>query len=658
MRGTRWAWLAAILLLAAALRYYHVSDMSLRADEATNLFTAAMEPAAMIQPLITSDPHPPLYFLILHYWMLVAGRSELALRFPTVFMGVVAVALVYALSKTIFPRRTEIALLGAFLAAINPYLIWDAQDAYMYTFLTAVAVCSFILFERVLRPGASRKAWIGYVVVNALGLLFHYLIGLVLMAQGLLWLAWAIRGDISRRTAFVWVAAQAATAALVLPWLVVSLPMLSNFTTAFFPPASLLEMAQRSLVAFSVGRIDSQLMPPMVDPLVGSLFGLGFLVIFLIGLCLPAKAVRDADDTRGRILLATFLFAPLLGLALFSLLRFPIYEERYTLFLIPAFLLILARGADELRQRASGQWVLAAALAFVVLGSAYSLNNYFNVPEYAKSPDWRGAIQYLTSQSRPGDVVIQNYPDPALPYYLQDRLPRALLPHSSYDPAATVSADLDRVTGKYERVWFQPVPFAAWDTNGLVATWLDRHALELDAHQFHGVQLELYQPSAAALRQSVAVGATFADNIQLLAFKLDAPGNVGQAGTRIHLTLFWNTRAPIERDVTVFVHLYGPAGQLVAQQDNQPVRGTYTTSAWQTGETIVDAYDLLLPAQLPAGAFTLAAGMYDSQTQERLRAKDARGQPLADNQVILKTFTVVASGTRNLLAASVSGATR
>ncbi len=323
MRGTRWAWLVAILLLAAALRFYHVAEMSLRADEATNLFTAVLEPAAMIQPLITSDPHPPLYFLILHYWMLVAGRSELALRYPTVFMGILVVALVYALGRLAFPRRLDIALLGALLATVNPYLIWDAQDAYMYSFLTAVAVCSFIAFERVIQPSASLKDWTAYVIVDAVGLLFHYLIGLALIAQGILWLAWAVRGILSRRAALVWVIAQAATAVLVLPWLVVSLPMLSSFKSEFWAPVGLLEMGQRSLIAFSIGRVDSQRMPPMVDPVVGTLFGIGFLAIFAVGLCLPTKTGGHANDTHGRILLATFLFVPLIGLYLFRCCVFP-----------------------------------------------------------------------------------------------------------------------------------------------------------------------------------------------------------------------------------------------------------------------------------------------------------------------------------------------
>ncbi len=639
MKQTRWLWLVAILLLATALRLYRVGEMSLRADEAANLFLAAEEPSAMIQPFITTDPHLPLYFLILHYWMLLAGRSELAVRYPTVFVGVVVVALVYALGRLAFPQRPNVARVGALLAAVSPYLIWDAQDAYMYTFLTALALASFIALLRAWRQSASLAHWTSYVIANALGLFFHYLAGLVIIAQGFLWLVWSVSRKISRRAAIGWIVAQAATAALFLPWLVFALPLLTNFQTDFFPRADSFEMLQRSFIAFSVGRVDSRLMPPMVEPLAGNVLTLGFVILFLLGLFLPAKAAR-ANDVDGRVVLAIYLFAPLLALDLFSQLRFPIFDERYVLFLIPAFLLIVARGFDGLNERTSQKWIPAGALAFVLLASGHSLYNYFYVPAFAKSPDWRGLVQYVSSHSQPGDVLVQNYPDPALPYYLQDRMPRVLLPHTSPAQATDVAADLRRLTAKYTRIWFQPVPYGEWDTAGLVAAWLQRHAVELDAQQFRGVRLELYQPAAAAIRQSAPVDAMFAGQIRLIAFKLDPPNALGRGGAVAHLTLFWSAHAHIERDATAFVHLYDSAGILRAQQDNPPVRGTYPTSAWQPDEIVVDSYDLQIPANLPAGAYTLAVGMYDSQTQVRLAAADRLGQPLAHNEVTLQTLTL------------------
>jgi 4-amino-4-deoxy-L-arabinose transferase-like glycosyltransferase len=647
MNRTRWFGVLAILVVAAALRFYRVGEMSLRADEAANLFLAAEAPSAIIQPFITTDPHLPIYFLLLHYWMVAAGRSELAVRFPTIFAGVLVVALVYALGRRAFPTRPTIALIGAFCAAINPYLIWDAQDAYMYTFLTAIAAGSFIAFLRAVRPNASLRDWIGYVSVNALGLFLHYLAGLILIAQGALWLVWTVRGNLTRRASIGWIVAQAATAALFAPWLFFALPLLTNFQTDFFPRADGIEMLQRALTAFSVGRVDSRLMPAMVDPSVGSWLASGFALIFSLGWLRPAKRSR-ANPVDGRIVLGMYLFIPLLAIFLFSLWRFPIFDERYVLFLIPAFVLVLARGIDNLRAWTGKGWLPAGALGLVLLSSMYSLTNYYFVPAFAKSPDWRGWVRFLHSNEQPGDVVIQNYPDPALPYYLQNRIPRVLLPHSSTEPAAAVNADLDRLTRRYRRLWFQPVPYGAWDSGGLVATWLNRHALETDARQFHGVRLELYLPIAIALQQARSIDATLGGQIRLVAFDRPRAGGKDTAlpGTDVRVVLYWRALEHIERDYTVFVHLYRSDGRLESQQDHQPVRGTFPTSEWNTDEIVVDTYDVSIPSDAPRGTFLLAAGMYDPQTLQRLSATDRRGAPLEENRVPLTEVTVTGGASR------------
>ena len=640
MKRTRWLWLLAILLIAAALRFYRVGEMSLRADEATNLFLAAEQPGAIVQPFITTDPHLPIYFLLLHYWMLAAGLSELAVRFPTVFAGILVVALVYALGRRVFPQRPNVALIGAFFAAINPYLIWDAQDAYMYTFLTVIAIGSFIAFLRAVRPSASRRDWVGYVIVNAFGLFLHYLAALILIAQSVLWLVWTVRKKIARHATVGWIVAQAATAALFVPWLLFALPLLTNFQTDFFPRADLFEMLQRSLAAFSVGRVDSRLMPAMIDPRAGNVLAIGFLLIFLLGLLRPAKSSHAGQIDR-RVVLAVYLLAPLLAIFLFSLWRFPIFDERYVLFLIPAFALVLARGVDNLYAWSSRKWMPASALGFVLLTSAYSLNNYYFVSAFAKSPDWRSFTQRLVAEARPGDVIIQNYPDPALPYYLQDRVPRVLLPHTGSEPPDIVTADLEHLTTKYERLWFQPVPYGAWDTGGIVATWLNRHALETNAYQFRGLQLELYVPVSIALRQAKSVKATLGDQIRLIAFDLNGvTGDAAKPGTSLHVVLYWQALHHIDRDYTVFVHLYRSDGQLESQQDSQPVRGTFPTSAWTTSDIVVDTYDIPIPANAPRGAFLLAAGMYDPQTMQRLNAYDSNGNALEENRVPLMDVTV------------------
>lgn len=84
------------------------------------------------------------------------------------------------------------------------------------------------------------------------------------------------------------------------------------------------------------------------------------------------------------------------------------------------------------------------------------------------------------------------------------------------------------------------------------------------------------------------------------------------------LRLVWATTAPLQEDYTVFVHLLGPDGQLVAQHDRQPEAGFYPTSGWVVDELVEDHYTLPLPAMLPPGTYRLVVGWYQPTTMTRL----------------------------------------
>ena len=630
MSRSRWL-LLAILLLAAALRFYRAGEMSLRADEAVNLLLALKEPSEIVRTFIAADPHQPLYYLILHFWMQLAGTSELVARYPTIFAGVILVGLVYVLGRRLFPRHSAIALVAAALAAINPALIWDAQDVYMYALLAPALLVSFIAFLRVMHTNASWVDWGVYVIAGAASLYLHYFAAFALAAQGAVWIFFIVTRQISRRKMITWIIANGAVILLFLPWLTVAFPLLTSFKSDFLPAFGWWEMLARTLNAFTVGRTDARLLPIVVDPQTGNILSLGFLIISVYGLV----ASTTWNDLFARVTLLAYLGGALLAIFLFSLWRFPIFDERYILFLTPVFALILSRGLVTAYTQIRWRWISILALTFVGLASANSLYNYFYVPAFAKSPDWRGVVHHVVTSAQPGDVVLQNYPDPALPYYLQDRVPRVLLPRSSSATMAEVGNDLQRLTTKYMRVWFQAAPYSPWDTEGLVETWLHRHARQISVFEFRGVRLALDLSASVAVQQAEPIDATFAGQIRLLAFDSDARAMTARPGATLRVTLYWQALTRPTRAATVFVHLYDAEGRLRSQQDNQPVNGTYPTSDWESDAIVVDEYALTIPADAPPGKYSVLVGMYDSQTNERLGAVDSRGAPFPQNRVPL-----------------------
>lgn len=107
-----------------------------------------------------------------------------------------------------------------------------------------------------------------------------------------------------------------------------------------------------------------------------------------------------------------------------------------------------------------------------------------------------------------------------------------------------------------------------------------------------------------------------ADQIELLGYDIE-PVHAG-LGEILHLTLYWRALAEMDTSYTVFIHLLGPEGHTVAQQDNPPVNGTYPTTLWLPGEIMTDPYDIALPADVSPGDYSVEIGFYIAENGLRL----------------------------------------
>ncbi|HJW83793.1 MAG TPA: hypothetical protein VJ754_05760 [Anaerolineae bacterium] len=92
------------------------------------------------------------------------------------------------------------------------------------------------------------------------------------------------------------------------------------------------------------------------------------------------------------------------------------------------------------------------------------------------------------------------------------------------------------------------------------------------------------------------------DGLRLLGASIETP-NVPQ-GAPLFLTLFWRADAALP-DQPVEVRLRGPAA--IPLTATTPVHNTYPFDEWPPGETLADRYGLRVPADAPAGEYTVEA---------------------------------------------------
>ena len=117
-----------------------------------------------------------------------------------------------------------------------------------------------------------------------------------------------------------------------------------------------------------------------------------------------------------------------------------------------------------------------------------------------------------------------------------------------------------------------------------------------------------------------------------------APGQAVRFDTR------WRAVGPVGRSYKVFVHVFGPDGNLVAQPpDREPQNGGVPapTSTWNAGTVVNDTYVVDMPANAPAGVYRVEVGLYEGQ--DRLAVQNfgnTPARPKGVNSVLVRAIRV------------------
>jgi hypothetical protein len=137
----------------------------------------------------------------------------------------------------------------------------------------------------------------------------------------------------------------------------------------------------------------------------------------------------------------------------------------------------------------------------------------------------------------------------------------------------------------------------------------------------------------------------FGERFRFLGY--DLRGIEAAPGDCVPVVLYWQATEPVTEDLSIFLHLLDPAGELIWQDDGAADHGDRPTWSWSPDETIVDPHTVVLPWDLPEGEFALTTGLYDWQTGERLPVYRSDGTRLTEDRVPVATLVVRQPRTRS-----------
>src|SRR5664280_2582439 len=204
------AWLlgaAAVAALLAGVVLRFVAHTHLWLDEAQSV-AIARRPLSGLFAALRQDGSPPLYYLLLHYWMGWFGTGDnIAVR---ALSGVISVATLppfYLLARRTIGRRAAVA--AVLLLASSPFALRYATETRMYALVGLLTTLAGLALTRVLDDD-RRTAWSVLALTTSCGLLLltHYWGLYGVAALGL----WQLTAALRRRQRRHWSALGAAAA--------------------------------------------------------------------------------------------------------------------------------------------------------------------------------------------------------------------------------------------------------------------------------------------------------------------------------------------------------------------------------------------------------------------------------------------------------------
>lgn len=489
--------LTAIGVVALAIRWLGLTRQSLWLDEAYSVFLSSHQLSTIIGFTAGSDAHPPLYYILLHTWMVLFGSTPAAARGLSVVASVGATWALYAVARQIATRR--IALLAATMMALSAFQVWYAQEARMYALVALTTLIGFAGLARALR-GGGLWSWVLFSVgmTSAFYLDYSAMYGMVGVVVWFL-----VVGRKRPGVSLPFLLSVGGVVLAYLPWL-----------------PSLVEQIRgvSGLVAWIGGSSGTGVINVLTDFFFNlsnlsqpTTTLLGYIAIAL-SLGATAFALWAPRRQAAYPLLAYWVCCPLaLGL-LSEFFGHPITIARTMMLVQPELFLLLALAVDALasrwaRSRAARVQLAVAGLLLLALlaGNVATLTraNTTTVKE-----DWSGAATYVASREQPGDLILFNAYFTQMPfdYYYHQRpqgkeslaaergyqLQETLL-YSNLAQAGQGLTSASELQG-YGRVWL--IVSHAPSGDAAIPADLSAHYQLISKHDMVGVTVLLFQTLA------------------------------------------------------------------------------------------------------------------------------------------------------------------
>lgn len=386
--------IGALTLLAVLLRAPNLGR-AYWIDEAISVGISS-HPLSQLPALLREDGSPPLFYVLLHFWIRAFGSSPAVTHLLPLLISLATIPVAYWAGGQIFDRRAGLA--AAALVATSPFLNWYSTETRMYTLVILLALAGTAFAWRAVQRRRPADAAAAVAVYAAL--LYTHNWGLYLTgATGLvlLWWAWSRRD----RALMLWVLGCGATCfALWLPWLPTFVDQAGNTAAPW-------------AVQPGIGDF-------FADPstALGGTLGIVVVPLLALGVWIVRRRVDPAVRRSAGLIAGFSLVTTVVGFVGAEIE--PSWTVRYLAVIVGPYVLAAAGILSPVRRGRAVLWTVCVLLAaWTLIGSVLPNPN----GRFAKD-NMAAVAEAVGPQLAPGDAVVvtQTEQVPVAYYYLPSGL--------------------------------------------------------------------------------------------------------------------------------------------------------------------------------------------------------------------------------------------
>jgi uncharacterized membrane protein len=390
-----------ILLAGIILRLKGMTFQSLWLDEIISVLSSA--PSKSLSDIIShyqGDPHPPLFFFILHYWMGLFGYNELSARLLVAVIGILSVLAAYFLGKECFNRNT--GLIASAVVAFNHFNIRFSHEVRPYILLCLASILSYTFFIRLIKH-QTKKNIIFYSLTSAFLIYTHYYGLFILLSQIIFLLFYFFSEEkISRKEIFKsFIISGVIVLILYTPWIPTIIRMIKR-KSHWIQKSPDPDFFIKSFGAF-LGK----------EPYLVVLFT-GLILLLIFYFILPKKHNLFNEDVLFKLNIAVPAIFCWLFFSLFlpyfrSITAIPMYINRYTTGTFPAVIILAAISIELIKSKTFKRMVIFSILLASTVNLFYHKDYYNRIMK----AQWRSVVDLVIKEKKRKNNIYVFSNDPA-----------------------------------------------------------------------------------------------------------------------------------------------------------------------------------------------------------------------------------------------------